>query len=64
MAKPVTLLPSRRLWHRLLEVTRSALASGALVPIETAFDCVEQDGVRFLVRVATNLRRKAALQPK
>ena len=64
MPDPDSPLPSHHLWQRLLEVTTSALASGALVPIETAFDCIEQDGVRFLLRVASNLRRKAALKPK
>jgi ATP adenylyltransferase len=64
MPDPHSLLPSHRLWQRLLEVTSRALASGALVPIETAFDHIEQDGVRFLLRVASNLRRKAALHTK
>ncbi len=64
MPEPHSLLPSRHLWQRLLEVTSNALACGALVPVETDFDCVEQDGVRFLLRVASNLERKAALRPK
>lgn len=47
------------LWPAILERTRGALASGALHPIETRFDFLEQNGVRFLIRIAMNLRRKA-----
>lgn len=36
------------------------MASGALQPIETTTQHVEQDGIRFIVRVASNLQRKDA----
>jgi ATP adenylyltransferase len=64
MPDPDSLLPSQDLWQRVLRVTNHALASGALVPVETDFECIEQDGVRFLLRVASNLRRKKALRPE
>lgn len=60
MATEPPLVPARRLWPRLLEVSCSALSQGALIPIETAFESCHQDGVRFLLRVAANLRRKEA----
>ena len=53
-----SLLPRGTLWDRLLETTDRALAAGALQPIPTDFDYVEDGGVRFLVRILTNLARK------
>jgi ATP adenylyltransferase len=40
--------------------TCAALATGALQPIETDRTVIEDAGVRFLVRVVSNLRRKEA----
>jgi sulfate adenylyltransferase (ADP) / ATP adenylyltransferase len=52
------------LWSAIVERTARALASGALVPIRTEVERVEDDGVPFLVRVVSNLERKArATQP-
>jgi ATP adenylyltransferase (5'',5''''''-P-1,P-4-tetraphosphate phosphorylase II) len=48
------------LWAVVLRRTRDALASGALQPIETTTRAVDQSGIRFIVRVASNLRRKDA----
>lgn len=48
------------LWHAVLARTRHALGRGALRPIETETRIIEQQGIPFLVRVATNLRRKDA----
>jgi ATP adenylyltransferase len=42
-----------------VERTRGALETRALLPIETRFDYLEQNGIRFLVRVAESLERKA-----
>lgn len=42
------------------DTTRSAAACGALHPIDSAIEHLVQDGVPFVVRVATNLRRKRA----
>jgi ATP adenylyltransferase len=64
MPGPGSLLPSENLWQRVREVTNNALAGGALVPVETDFERIEQDGVRFMLRVASNLRRKKALRPE
>jgi sulfate adenylyltransferase (ADP) / ATP adenylyltransferase len=52
--QPGTLLPALR------TCTQSALASGALQPILTDEDIVEDGGVRFLVRVVSTLRSKEA----
>jgi ATP adenylyltransferase len=41
-------------------VTAKALASGALLPIPTGCQFIEDQGVRFFVRVLTNLQRKSA----
>lgn len=48
------------LWQRTLARTTQALASEALRPIETSYEYVDDGGVRFLVRVVANLRRKDA----
>jgi ATP adenylyltransferase len=41
------------LWSTLVERTARALASGALVPIRTEVEVIEDDGVPFLVRVVS-----------
>ncbi len=46
------------LWDAVRVRTRHALDCGTLIPIEIETRIVEQDGIPFLVRVATNLRRK------
>ncbi len=46
------------LWHAVVQRTASALASGHLHGIDTDLAWIEQDGVRFAVRVAINLERK------
>lgn len=43
---------------RIAAVSAGALAAGALLPIPTDFEYVEDGGVRFLVRVLANLARK------
>ncbi|MFB2938642.1 phosphorylase [Aerosakkonemataceae cyanobacterium BLCC-F154] len=48
------------LWRRLVEQTEYALKCGALQSIPTNYEFVEQGGVRFLVRILTNLVRKDA----
>ncbi|MDA8083378.1 MAG: hypothetical protein M0024_06955 [Nitrospiraceae bacterium] len=40
------------------EVTAKALASGALLPIRTAAECVDHDGIGYVVRILSNLVRK------
>lgn len=51
--KPATL------WPTVLERTRLALARGALAPIETAQEVIEDGGVRFVVRRVSSLAHKA-----
>ena len=46
------------LWTRVKEQTQHALASGALQPLPTEYEFVEQDGIHFLVRILSNLVRK------
>lgn len=46
------------LWSKIQQQTRHALACGALQPINTHYEFVEQGGMRFLVRVLANLVRK------
>lgn len=57
-------LPMRpgSLWNAIERQTRHALACGALRPIETDAEFVEQGGVRFMVRVAANLARKDSVR--
>jgi ATP adenylyltransferase len=47
------------LWSSIVEQSRAALESGALVPVETDGVVVEDGRIPFLVRVARNLERKA-----
>jgi len=49
---------SRSLWDQVRQQTSYALACGALQPIETQYEFIEQGGMRFLVRILANLARK------
>ena len=44
---------------RIATVSAGALASGALLPIATGFEYVEDGGIRFIVRVLANLQLKS-----
>ena len=46
------------LYASLIARTEYALNCGALQPIPTDYEFIEQDGIRFLVRVLSNLARK------
>ena len=46
--------------RRISTVTAGALASGALLPFATGCEYLEDNGVRFFVRVLANLKRKRA----
>jgi sulfate adenylyltransferase (ADP) / ATP adenylyltransferase len=46
------------LWAKTVTVTQSALASGALESIPTHYEWIDDGGVKFLVRVIDNIRRK------
>ncbi len=54
------LLQPGALWDLVLERTTHALEVGALLSLPTESNFVEQDGVRFLVRILKNLERKDA----
>lgn len=49
---------SASLWDKVRQQTDHALACGALQPIETRYEFLEQGGMRFLVRMLANLVRK------
>lgn len=46
------------LWKALQTATRNSLRSGALQPIATDLTAIEQDGIRFQVRILGNVARK------
>jgi ATP adenylyltransferase len=51
-------LESGMLRRRITEQTQAALECGALQPIATEYELVEQDGIEFLVRILLNIARK------
>lgn len=46
------------LWSKIQQQTRHAQRCGALQPIDTRYEFLEQGGMRFLVRILANLARK------
>ncbi|OGA44426.1 MAG: phosphorylase [Betaproteobacteria bacterium RIFCSPLOWO2_12_FULL_62_58] len=58
MTRSTILLTPGALWPALERATRHALACGAMQPIETEQEVVEDAGVRFLVRRVSSLARK------
>lgn len=50
------------LWTRIQDQTQKALDCGALQPIETTYEVVEEAEISFLVRILANLRRKDKAQ--
>jgi sulfate adenylyltransferase (ADP) / ATP adenylyltransferase len=52
------------LWKRLIDTNRSALQCGAIQPIPTSFEHVEDAGVRFLVRIVVHLANKPRRGPE
>ncbi len=55
---------SGMLWQRIKEQTHHALQCGALQPLLTEYEFIEDHGIQFLVRVLSNLNRKAQAQQK
>ncbi|MBR8830663.1 MAG: hypothetical protein N5P05_000837 [Chroococcopsis gigantea SAG 12.99] len=47
------------LWSKVIHRTERAIACGALHSIPTSYEFIAQDGINFLVRIVTNLARKA-----
>jgi sulfate adenylyltransferase (ADP) / ATP adenylyltransferase len=54
------ILEPGKLWTRIVEQSQYALESGALLSIPTEYEFVEQNNIRFLVRVLSSLVRKDA----
>ncbi len=52
------------LWRRIVHQTKHAIQCAALYSIETEQEFVEQEGVRFLVRVVASLARKDQVEGK
>jgi ATP adenylyltransferase len=52
------------LWDKVTKQTEFALSCGALHPIPTKCENLEQDGIRFLVRIVSNLVRKDEAKQK
>lgn len=58
------LLKPGTLWTRIKEQTQHGLECGALQSIPTDYEFVEQNGINFLVRILTNLKRKDEAKKK
>ncbi|MDE5070808.1 MAG: phosphorylase [Trichodesmium sp. St16_bin4-tuft] len=58
MSENQLLLASGTLAERLKQQTKYALYCGALQPIPTEYEFVEQDNIRFVVRILSNLSGK------
>ncbi|MCC5615289.1 phosphorylase [Nostoc sp. CHAB 5836] len=64
MVQDKILLQPGTLWTSVKQRTEHGLKCGALLSIATEFEFVEQDNVRFLVRILSNLNRKKAAKEK
>ena len=58
------LLKPGTLWQQVVDRTSHALKCGALLTIPTDYEFVEQNGVKFLVRILSNLDRKYQAKKK
>ena len=58
IAQREILLKPGTLWKSIKERSENALQCGALLSIPTDFEFVEQNGIKFLVRILSNLIRK------
>lgn len=48
------------LWQQVMQATDQALGSGALLPVPTGYEFIEDSGIRFLVRNTSVLQHKDA----
>ncbi|BAY21514.1 Ap4A phosphorylase II [Calothrix sp. NIES-2100] len=64
MTQEKILLQPGTLWQSVRERTEYAYSCGALLSIPTEFEFVEDGGVKFLVRILSNLVRKDAAKQK
>ncbi|NEP52609.1 MAG: phosphorylase, partial [Moorea sp. SIO3C2] len=58
ITKGTLVLEPGTLWPKLKAQTEHAIECKALHSIPTEYEFVEQDGIRFLVRILSNLVRK------
>ncbi|MEM9927965.1 MAG: DUF4922 domain-containing protein [Cyanobacteria bacterium P01_D01_bin.50] len=58
------LLKPDTLWTRVKEQTQHGLQCGALQSIPTDYEFVEQNGINFIVRILSNLKRKDEAKKK
>lgn len=52
------------LWPKIRTTFSQAMDCGALQPIPTSYDWIEQDDIQFLVRIVDSLRRKELAQAR
>lgn len=62
MPQEKLLLTPDTLWEKIKQQTQHALKCGALQPIPTNYEFVEDGNIRFLVRILSNLSRKEDAQ--
>jgi len=55
---PGILLQKGTLWKKILTKTEDSLKTGAQLPIPTAYEFIEDAGIRFFVRILSGLRQK------
>ncbi|MEH6579619.1 MAG: DUF4922 domain-containing protein [Amphritea sp.] len=55
---------SENLWQQVESVTTKALSSGALLPIATDYQIIEQQNREFLLRTLNNLNRRKSAQER
>ncbi len=58
------LLKSGTLWNEVVRRTAAAISTGALQPIPTEYEFLEDGGVRFFVRILSSLSRKEEAKKK
>ncbi|MBE0425332.1 MAG: phosphorylase [Nitrospirae bacterium] len=58
------LLKKGTLWQDIVRTTERAIRSGALLPIPTDYEFVEDSGIRFFVRILSSLKRKEEARRK
>ncbi|MFM7406556.1 MAG: DUF4922 domain-containing protein [Cuspidothrix sp.] len=64
MNQPKIVLEPGTLWTSIKTTTEQALKSGALKSIPTEMEIIEQDSIKFIVRILANLNRKKADKEK
>ena len=58
------LLKRGTLWDKIISTTEMAIRTGALQPIPTEYEFLEDSGIRFFVRILSNLSRKEEARKK